>query len=62
MPAIANREICTGCDGRGRQECIAACPYGAIGLADGRALVDEGLCDECKICIELCPVHAMALI
>ncbi len=62
MPAIADKDICTGCEGLDRPECIANCPYEAIGLAEHRAVVDEGLCDECKICIAVCPVHAIALI
>ncbi len=62
MPAIANRDICTGCNGSDRQECIASCAYGAIGLVEGRARVEEALCDECKICVAVCPVHAIALV
>ncbi len=62
VPAIANKDICTGCDGFDRPECIANCAYGAIDLVEGRALVDEGRCDECKICVAVCPVQAIALI
>lgn len=61
MPAAVNKDICTGCVGRERQECIYNCPYDAIVLVDGKAVVDKDKCDECKICIEVCPVRAIAL-
>lgn len=61
MPAVVNRDACNGCAGLERQECIFNCPYDAIGLVDGNALVDKDLCDDCKICIETCPVHAIGL-
>lgn len=61
MPAVVNMDICDGCAGRERQECIFNCPYDAIALVDGKAVVDKDKCDECKICIEVCPVRAIVL-
>jgi len=61
MPAVVNRNVCDGCAGRERQECIFNCPYDAIALVDGKAFVDGDKCDECKICIEVCPVAAIVL-
>ncbi len=61
MPARVDIAACDGCAGRERQECIANCPYEAIRLADGKAVVDAALCAECKICIAVCPVQAIAL-
>ncbi len=61
MPAVVNMDICNGCAGRERQECICNCPYDAIALVDGKAVVDKDKCDECKICIEVCPVRAIVL-
>ncbi len=61
MPALVNRDACDACAGRERQECIFNCPYDAIRLAGGKAEVDGDRCDECKICIEVCPVRAIVL-
>lgn len=61
MPAVVNRVTCNGCAGLERQECIFNCPYDAIGLVEGKAFVNKEVCDDCKICIEVCPVNAIAL-
>lgn len=61
MPALVNRGICNACIGLPRQECIFSCPYDAISLVDGKAFVDKAKCDDCKICIEVCPVKAITL-
>lgn len=61
MPAVVNRNMCNGCIGFERQECIFHCPYDAIGLVDGKAMIDRNACDDCKICIEMCPVRAIVL-
>jgi len=61
MPAVVNKDICNGCAGLERQECIYNCPYDAIMLVGGKAFVDKDKCDECKICIEVCPVTAIVL-
>ncbi len=56
LPHI-DRSLCTGCG-----ECIARCPVGALGLADGKAaLVDPAACTYCTACEDLCPVDAIAL-
>ena len=62
MPAIVDANVCNGCAGLERPLCIHNCPYDAIRLVDGKALVAEDLCDECKICIEVCPVRAIELV
>lgn len=61
MPAVVNRDTCNGCVDLERQECIFNCPYNAIALVDWKALVDKDICDDCKICIEVCPVRAIGL-
>lgn len=43
-----NRELCTAC-----QACIASCPYDAITIEDGKAVVGE-LCQMCRACLTVC--------
>jgi Fe-S-cluster-containing hydrogenase component 2 len=62
MPAVVNRDECDACARRERQECIFVCPYDAIRLTDGKALVDSGKCDDCKMCIDACPVKAIGFV
>ncbi len=49
-----------GCLGYG--DCVRACPYDAIRLEDGVAMVDPRLCRACKICVAVCPKHIIAMI
>lgn len=59
MPAVVDKEKCTACAGRDRRECSFNCPYEAILFVNGKADIDPDLCDDCKICIDVCPVHAI---
>lgn len=45
---------CIGCG-----ECEEVCPYGAIEVIDGDAVVNPGLCHQCNRCIEVCPEGAV---
>lgn len=62
MPAVVNRDICNACEGLERQECIFSCPYEGIVLVEGKAFVDDDACQDCKLCIEVCPVQAIVLV
>ncbi|GHU88823.1 electron transport complex protein RnfB [Clostridia bacterium] len=42
-----------GCLGLGT--CVRACPFGAISVVDGVALVDHERCTGCMRCAEVCP-------
>lgn len=57
LPASTNEINCSGCG-----ICVAACPYGAIGLAErsGRkiSITDDALCKGCGLCIVTCPAGA----
>ncbi len=45
---------CTyGCIGFG--DCVYHCPYGAIDLIDGIAVINEKKCKACGLCVQTCP-------
>ncbi len=51
---------CTyGCLGLG--DCARACPYDAILLCDGVAVVNPSLCRACKVCVSTCPKNLIEL-
>lgn len=49
-----------GCTGFG--DCKAACPFGAIEIVDGIAMVDREKCKACGKCVAACPKHLIELI
>ncbi len=49
-----------GCMGFG--ECVAACPFDAIHIQDGIAVVDKESCKACGKCIKACPQELIELI
>ncbi|HBP38201.1 MAG TPA: hypothetical protein DD640_05575, partial [Clostridiales bacterium] len=52
---------CTyGCIGFG--DCVSACPYHAIYLADGIAHIDSSRCTACGICVKTCPKELIQII
>ena len=48
------------CDGCGA--CLEVCSHGALFLIEGKAVVDEALCQECKVCISACPLEAILVV
>jgi electron transfer flavoprotein alpha subunit/NAD-dependent dihydropyrimidine dehydrogenase PreA subunit len=52
---IIDSELCIGCG-----KCVAICPFNALHLEDGIAVVNEA-CTACGACLEICPVEALAL-
>lgn len=51
---IVNAEDCTGCG-----ECTEVCPYGAVEVIDGDAVIDPAACHFCYRCVEVCPEGAI---
>lgn len=51
---IVNAEDCTGC-----ARCEEVCPYGAVEVIDGDAVIDPALCHFCYRCVEACPEGAI---
>ena len=54
-------KACTfGCLGEG--SCVAACPFDAIHIQDGIAVVDKDACKACGKCVAACPRHLIELV
>ena len=47
---------CIGCGA-----CESSCPFGAISLKDGKAVVDGEKCRFCGSCVEVCAVKAISM-
>ncbi|MCD6412878.1 MAG: RnfABCDGE type electron transport complex subunit B [Elusimicrobia bacterium] len=49
-----------GCLGFG--DCVRVCPFNAIFIKDGVAVVDSSKCTGCGLCVEVCPQKIIELI
>jgi electron transport complex, RnfABCDGE type, B subunit len=49
-----------GCLGYG--SCVKVCPFDAIHVVDGVAVVDKEACKACGKCVEVCPKHLIELV
>ena len=49
-----------GCLGFGN--CVKACPFDAIHIVDGVAVVDKEKCKGCQKCMEACPNHLIEMV
>ena len=47
-------KACIGCGA-----CVNACPFGAMKMVDGKAVVNPDLCTLCGACVGACPVSAI---
>lgn len=59
-PGRGSKTCAYGCTGLG--SCVAACPFDAIHIQDGRAVVDPKACRSCGKCVQACPNHLIELI
>ncbi len=46
--------ICVGCE-----VCVEVCPFNAIVMEEGKAVVLKELCKNCRICVRVCPEGAI---
>ncbi len=53
MAVVIKQEECVGCGA-----CASTCPFGAIDVNDGKALITDS-CTMCGACIKSCPVGAI---
>ncbi len=60
VPAGGPKSCSYGCAGYG--SCVRACPFDAIHVVDGVAVVDKEACKACGKCVEACPKHLIELI
>ncbi len=60
MPAGGPKSCKYGCHGLGT--CVKECPFDAIHIIDGIAVVDKEKCKACKKCITACPRNLIELV
>lgn len=59
-PGRGSKACAYGCTGLG--SCVRACPFHAIEIRNGRAVVNPANCRACGKCITVCPNHLIELI
>lgn len=60
VPAGGPKSCKYGCMGMG--SCVKACPFDAIHVVEGVAVVDKDKCKACSKCIAACPKHLIELV
>lgn len=46
----------------GLSDCVEACPYGAIDIVDGIAVVKDYKCKACGLCVAACPKNLIFMV
>lgn len=59
-PGHGSKKCAFGCCGYGT--CAEFCPYDAIRVRDGLAVVDSSKCRACGLCVKVCPNHLIEII
>lgn len=60
VPGGGPKSCKSGCLGFGT--CVKVCPFNAIRVQNGVAVVDRNACKACGKCVEVCPKHLISLI
>ena len=60
VPGGGPKACNSGCLGFG--SCVKACPFDAIHVVNGVAVVDKEACKACGKCVEACPKHLISLV
>ena len=60
VPGGGPKSCTSGCLGFG--SCVTACPFDAIHVVNGVAVVDREKCKACGKCVAVCPRHLISLI
>ncbi len=60
VPGSGAKACRYGCLGYGA--CVKACPFDAIHIVNGIAVVDKEACKACGACVEKCPRHLIELV
>lgn len=60
VPGGGPKSCDSGCLGYGN--CVKVCPFDAIHIVNGVAVVDRDKCKACGKCVEACPKHLISLI
>jgi len=60
VPAGGSKSCNYGCLGFGN--CVKKCPFEAIHIINGIAVVDKKSCRACGMCVEACPINLIELI
>ncbi len=60
VPGGGEKACSFGCTGYGN--CVKVCPFDAIHVVNGVAIVDKDACKACGKCVEACPKHLIELI
>lgn len=60
VPGAGDKKCSYGCMGYG--SCVKACPFDAIHIIDGVAVVDKDKCKACQKCIAVCPNHLIEMV
>ena len=60
IPGSGAKNCTYGCMGFG--SCVKACPFDAIHVVNGIAVVDQEACKACGKCVAKCPRHLIELV